>query len=60
MSIECTVTVILVHGDGAEPALPEMPIALAARLDNAGIGAMDPRQRADCRAANMLVSFAIV
>ena len=35
-----------VHGDGAEPALPEMAAALAPRLDDAGIAAMDPRQRA--------------
>ena len=37
---------LLVHGDGAEPALPEMAAALAPRLDDAGIAAMDPRQRA--------------
>ena len=36
----------LVHGDGAKPALPEMTGALAPRLDDAGIAAMDTRQRA--------------
>ena len=36
----------LVHGDGAEPALPEMTAALAPRLDDAGIAAMHARQRA--------------
>ena len=35
-----------VHGDGAEPALPEMTAAFAARLDHAGIAAMHTRQRA--------------
>jgi len=34
----------LVHGDGAEPALPEMTAALAPRLDDSGIGAMDARE----------------
>lgn len=34
-----------VHDNGAEPALPEMPALLAPRLNDAGIGAMDPRQR---------------
>ena len=32
----------LVHGDGAEPALPEMPAPPLARMDRAGIGAMHP------------------
>ena len=36
---------LLVHGDGTEPALPEMPAAFAARLDDAGVGAMHARQR---------------
>src|SRR5260370_3911137 len=33
-----------VHGDGAEPALPEMTAAFAPRLDNAGIATMHTRQ----------------
>ena len=37
---------LLVHGDRAEPALPEMAGAFAPRLDDAGIAAMHPRQRA--------------
>ena len=36
----------LVHGNGAEPALPEMSAALAPRLEDAGIAAVHPRQRA--------------
>jgi RHS repeat-associated protein len=36
---------LFVHGDGAEPALPEMTAALAPRLDRAGIATMHPRQR---------------
>ena len=36
----------LVHDNGAEPAPPEMSAALASRLDDAGIAAMGPRQRA--------------
>lgn len=34
-----------VHDDGAEPPLPEVTGSLASRLDNSGIGAMDPSQR---------------
>src|SRR5258705_381182 len=37
---------LLVHGDGAEPALPKMSAALAPCLDDTGIAAMQPRQRA--------------
>jgi len=36
--------VLLVHGDGAEPALPEMAAAFASRLDDAGIAAMHARE----------------
>src|SRR5882757_7377118 len=36
----------LVHGDGAEPALPEMTAAPAPRLDDAGIASMHARQGA--------------
>jgi hypothetical protein len=36
----------LVHRGRAEASLPEMPRALVARLDDAGIGAMHARQRA--------------
>src|SRR3981189_1011528 len=35
-----------VHGDGAEPALPEMTAAFAPCLDNSGIVTMHPRERA--------------
>jgi hypothetical protein len=42
---QCRREVLLVHGDGAESALPEMSAAFAARLDDAGIGAMHARQR---------------
>ena len=35
-----------VHGDRAEPALPEMTAAFAPRLDDSGIVAMHPRERA--------------
>ena len=36
----------LVHCHRAEPALPEMPGTLLARMDRTGIGAMHPRQGA--------------
>ena len=36
----------LVHGHGAEPALPEMPGPPLARVDGAGIGTMHSRQGA--------------
>jgi hypothetical protein len=37
---------LLVHGDRAEAALPEMTAAFASRLDDAGVAAVHPRQRA--------------
>lgn len=38
---------LLVHGDGAEPALPEMTAALAPRLDDTVIAAVPPAQGRD-------------
>ena len=43
---QCRRQMSFVHGDGAEPTLPEMAAALAPRLDHSGIASMHARQRA--------------